>query len=152
MQGSQNLFCENSPACAADAFYARPDPAPGCCDFFIRNAFDALLKIDEPRADEDWMSVGIHKAGKDHFSCAVDFDNVLAILFQPGVAERGFGGADRNKFTAKAEDSAIFDDAEFFEAGPAARATLIRSMPKRQQLADIDEQQWLRRGCFGLLV
>ena len=39
----------------------------------------------------------------------------LAVLLQPGVAQGIFGLADGDDFSAKAENRAIFDDAEFFE-------------------------------------
>lgn len=81
----------------------------------------------------------IHEARKDDASCAVDLDDFLAILFQPGVAKSVFGSSDRNKFPTKAEDSTILDNAEFVEAATSAWTRLIRVAPKRQQLADIDK-------------
>ena len=85
------------------------------------------------------MGVGIHEAGEDDFSRAVDLDDFLAILFQPGITKSVFGCADGNKFSTEAQDSGVFYNAEFFETGTSAWARLIRVAPKRQQLADIDK-------------
>ena len=71
--------------------------------------------------------MGIDEAGQNDFAGAVDLDDFLAILLQPGIAQGVFGRADGNDLPAEAEDSAIFDDAEFFEVGTAARAGLAGS-------------------------
>jgi len=57
--------------------------------------------------------VRIDKPRQDNFARAVDLGNFLAILLQPGIAQRIFRGADGDDLTAEAQDRAIFDDAEF---------------------------------------
>ena len=81
------------------------------------------------------MSVRIDEAGKDYFARAIDLGDFLAILLEPGIAQGVFGRADGNDLPAEAQDRAIFDDAEFFEVGAAARARIadgerrVRSWP-----------------------
>jgi len=72
------------------------------------------------------MSVRIHEARKDDFACAVEFDELLAMLFDEGIAERVFGRADGNDFAAKAEDGGIGENAKIAESGTAVRAELRR--------------------------
>ena len=69
--------------------------------------------------------MGIHEAGQDDFTGAVDLSDFLAVLLQPGIAQGVFGGADGNDLSAEAEDRAVFDDAEFVEVGTTAGAGLL---------------------------
>ena len=81
------------------------------------------------------MGVGIDEAGQHDLAFAVDLDDCLAILLQPGIAEGVFAFADGDNLSAEAEHGAVFDDAKFFEFWPAPRAGVagaecsVRSWP-----------------------
>ena len=59
--------------------------------------------------------MGIDEAGEDDFAGAIDFSDAPAVLFQPGIAESVFGGADGHNSATEAQNRAPFDDGEFFE-------------------------------------
>ncbi len=63
----------------------------------------------------------------------------LRFFFSQGSRRASLVVADRNNLPAEAEDGTVFDDAQFFEVGAAARAGLARRL-KCEQLADIDEK------------
>jgi hypothetical protein len=89
------------------------------------------------------------KPGQNDLSRAIDLGNVLAILLQPGIAQRVFGRAHGNDLSAETQHRAVFDDAEFFEVGTAARSRPVGSTTQRDQLADVNEQQRVR--CLYLV-
>ena len=123
----KNFLRQNTASLPCARLHARPDAAAGRGDLFIGSAFDALLKIHQPRTDKNRMGVRIDEAREDDFARAVDLENFLAIFLQPGITQSVFGRADGNNLTAEAQDSAIFDDAELLEVGTAARAGLTGS-------------------------
>jgi hypothetical protein len=84
------------------------------------------------------MRVRIDEAGKHDVTDTVDFDDLFAILFEPGIAEGVFGPADRNNFAAQAEDSGVFEKAEFGECRAAAR-TGLHGRRNSEKLADVDQ-------------
>ncbi len=66
------------------------------------------------------MRVGIYKSRKDDFVSAIDLENFLAVLPQPRITQGIFRRADRNDFSAEAEYSRIFDDAQTAQIMSAA--------------------------------
>src|ERR1700683_3136805 len=101
-QGSENFLDQNALARRAHAFQARPNAAASRGDLFIRSALDAFLKIYQAWADENWMRVRIDEPGQNDFARAIDLDNLLMILFQPGIAQGIFGCANGNDLSAEA--------------------------------------------------
>ena len=79
------------------------------------------------------VRMGIDKARQHHAPATVDFDDLLAILLQPGIAQSVFRGADRNDLASQAEHGSVFDDAEFGKGSAASRAVAaersVRSWP-----------------------
>ena len=87
--------------------------------------------------------MGIDEPGQDDFASAVDLDNSLTILFQPGIAESVFSGADGNDFSSEAKDRPVFDNSEFFEGGTAAWTGQASRRPESNKLANVGEYQSL---------
>src|SRR5450755_817818 len=94
------------------------------------------------------MSMRVHESAEDYLSCAIDFDNFLAVLFDPGIAQCVFALAGRDNLSAYAENRAILDDAEALEIGAAARAGVSGRGPQGHQLADVHQQQRTIGWCF----
>src|SRR5580698_957897 len=122
MKRTKDFFRENSLPCSADGFDAGANAAAGSGNFFVRGAGDALLEIHQARVDESRMGVGVDEAWQHDVAGTVDFGDLLAILFKPGIAEGIFGLAHGNDFAAEAKDSGVFEEAEFGERGAAAGA------------------------------
>lgn len=53
-----------------------------------------------------------------------------------------FRRTDGNDLPGQAEDSAAFDDAEFFEVGTAARTGFGGRGPEREKLTDVGQKHW----------
>ena len=98
----------------------------------------------------------IHESGKNDLACTIDLDDPLAILLEPGVAQRIFALANGDNLASDAKHGGVLDDAEFAEFCSAPRAGLSGRRSQRQELADVDQQQrGLRlrfRDRFKLLV
>ena len=60
--------------------------ATGSGNLLVSRAFDPLLEVHEPWADENGMRVGVDETGKDHISGAVDFGDPIAVFFDPRIA------------------------------------------------------------------
>jgi hypothetical protein len=56
---------------------------------------------------------------------AVNLDDFLAILPDPGVAQRVFASANRNNFPAGAEHGAALDDIELAQFRASSRTRLV---------------------------
>jgi len=72
---------------------------------------------------------------------AIDLDDRLAILLEPGVAQCVLALADGNNLSPEAKDSGVFDNAEFLKFLPTADTGPVGTRLQRQKLADIDQQQ-----------
>jgi hypothetical protein len=79
----------------------------------------------------------INKTRQNDFARAIDLENFLAILLQPGIAQGLFGRADGNDLPPQAQNSAVLDDAELPKVGTAARTGPGQWGPERKQVADI---------------
>ena len=139
MQRRKHSSCQGALPCPAHTLDAAADASAGLSHLLVGRTLDSLLKIHQPRADENRMGVRIHKAGRDNFPGAIDFGNLLTILFQPGVAEGVFGRAYRNNLAANTEHGAVCDDSEFPELLPATRARFVRNRVQREKLPDVDQ-------------
>ena len=127
MKGFENFLREFASSCFAHRFDAGANSATGFGNLFVGCAGNALFKIDETGINEGRMGVGIDKTRKHDLTFAIDLDHLPAIFSQPRIAKGVFGCAHRDNFAAQAKDSGVFDDAEFLESGPAARAGLAAS-------------------------
>jgi hypothetical protein len=87
------------------------------------------------------MSVRVHESRQDDLPGAINLDNFLAVLPDPGIAQGVFTFAGRDDFFAYAQHCAILDDAEVLQRWAAARAVISGRRLQRQQLADVDEQE-----------
>ena len=83
--------------------------------------------------------MGIDEAGKDDSAGAIDFGDLLTMLLDPGIAESIFGRADGDDFAADAEDGGVFENAEFFEIGTAARALVSGMRTQGEKLEDVQQ-------------
>lgn len=59
--------------------------------------------------------MGIDKARKDNSTRAIDLRYPLAILLQPGIAQRVFCAADGNDFAADAKNCCVLENPQFAE-------------------------------------
>ena len=80
----------------------------------------------------------IHKARQNHASATVDFNNFLAMLLKPCIANGVFRCADRDNLSAHAYHGAVFDDRKFRERSAASRPHHWRA--QREELADVDQK------------
>ena len=145
VQSGQDFLLQDSLPCPADRFHTRADATASGGDLLIRSALDALLEIHETRGDKGWMGVGVDKARQHDFAGAVYLHDFLAILFQPGIAQGVFGGANGDYLSAEAEDGGVLNDAEFFESGTTARAEIVKLSSEREQLANVSQE---KSRCF----
>ena len=83
----------------------------------------------------------VHEPGQDNLAGTIDLDNFLSVLFDPGIAQSVSGFAGGDNLASDAEDGAVFDDAEFSEAGCAPRAGPAGGRAQGKKLADVDQQQ-----------
>ena len=100
--------------------------------------------------------MGIDKSRKHYFAGAVDFQNFLAIVLQPLIAEGVFRLTHGDDFSANAQNRAIFDNAQFFQIGTAPWSGLARIIAgerncgcrnaEREKLPNIGQQNCRR--CF----
>ena len=79
----------------------------------------------------------IYESGQNYFAGAVNFDDFLAVLLQPGIAQRVFGLAGGNDFAAVFHDDIGFID---FLLGPMR--SKVRRPPGRR------DSPILKRGNF----
>jgi len=92
----------------------------------------------------------IDESGDDDFAGAVDFVDLPVVLLYPGIAEGVFGRANRDDLPANGENSSILDDAELVEVSAAARSRLSRRGTQTNELADVKQEEWGRRGISSL--
>ena len=85
--------------------------------------------------------MGIDESGQDNLAGAIDFDNLLAMLLDPGIAQGVFGLAGRNNLSTQAQHSAVLYDAKVAEPGSSPRTGLAGGGAQSKQLADVDQQQ-----------
>lgn len=88
--------------------------------------------------------MGIDEAGKHDFAGAVDLGDLLAMFFDPGIAESVFGGTDGDDLAAEAENGSVFNDAEFLQCGAAARALTLGGRAQGEKLGDVQQEQGIR--------
>jgi hypothetical protein len=85
--------------------------------------------------------MGVHETGQNNLAGAVKFDNLLAMLPDPGIAQGVFGPAGGDDLLAHAQHRAVFDDAEFLEFRTAAWAGVSGRRSQRKQLSDVNKEQ-----------
>jgi len=90
------------------------------------------------------MTVGVNKAGEDHLSGTVDFDDSLAIPRNPGIAQSLPGFIDESNFSIQAENCAIVKDAELRQIRAATGASVAAWRTQRQELANVKQK---KSGC-----
>src|SRR6266567_4632725 len=117
----QHVFCR-----LANRVQAGSDTAARGRNFFVGSAFDSLLEIYQPRADEDGVRVRIDETGEHDLASAIDLDDFAAMFFEPRIAQCFLSCADRNDLATEAQESAVFDDAEFLEVRGTAWARTAR--------------------------
>ena len=71
---------------------------------------------------------------------AVNLDNLLAILPDPGIAQRLFGIADRDNLPGDTQHRTIFDDGKFLQIEASAGTGSIGSGAQGEELANVDQQ------------
>src|SRR5713101_7039269 len=122
MQHVQNFVRQQVLAGFAYGFDTRANASARLGNLFVGRARDAFLEIHQPRRNEHGMSVGIDEPGQNNLTLTVNLDDSLAILLEPGIAQRVFGVADGNNLPADTKDGSVFYDAEFAEFRAAAWA------------------------------
>ena len=93
------------------------------------------------------MSVGVDEPRQRYLADTVDFDQALAVLFNPGIAQRLAGGADRNNLSADTEHSSFLDDSELVKFRTASEALVPGRGTQCDQLADVQQQNGRDRFC-----
>ena len=68
------------------------------------------------------MRVRVYTSWNYDLPGGIDLIDLLAMLLNPGIAERLFGGANGDNLSADGENCGVFDDTEFIELRPATRA------------------------------
>jgi hypothetical protein len=53
----------------------------------------------------------INESRDDNVTGAIDLGDLLAMLFDPGIAESGFGRADGDDLASDREDGCVFENA-----------------------------------------
>ena len=137
---SQNFLNQIPLRCPANAFDARPNAAAGRGDLFIGSAFDALLKIHQPRADKNRMGVRIHEAGQHDFARTVDLGDLLRFFLSQGSRSASLVVPTETIFPPRHMHGTVFDDAEFLEVGTATRTGLAGRRSKGDKLADVGKK------------
>jgi hypothetical protein len=80
----------------------------------------------------------IDDPGQNHAAAAIDFNNLLAILPEPRIAQRVFRSANRDDLAAKAEHGTVLDNSEFGKESTASRSIHHRR-PQCEKLADVGQ-------------
>ena len=84
----------------------------------------------------------IDKAGQHHAASTIDLDDLLAVALQPTIADRILRGPGRDDLPTDAENGSIFNNSQVGKI--ASTAGTWRRTAQRHELADIDEEDWLR--------
>lgn len=127
----------------ANTLEAGANASAGAGDFFVGCALNSLFEINQTWRSEGGMRVRIDESGNHDLTGAIDFRDALTVLLDrfpnPGIAEGVSRSANRNDFSAEAENGGVFENAELFEGRPAARAWVLRKM-QSEELADVGEE------------
>jgi hypothetical protein len=84
--------------------------------------------------------MGIHKAGQDDSTGAVDFGQAPRVFLDPGILESLARFPHGNNLAGNAKHSRVSDDAQFAECAAAARAGSSRHTHGKE-LANVEEHQ-----------
>src|SRR3977135_3585858 len=95
------------------------------------------------------MRVRIHESRQHYFASTVDLGNSFEIFLQPGIAQSVFHFPHGYDLPAETQDRAFFDDVELIEFRSSMRPPVGRRS-YREQLADIDEEEWRLTMLTGL--
>ena len=86
------------------------------------------------------MRVGIDKSREDDLSLTINLDNLLAILPDPGVAQRLFGIANRDNLPGDTQHRTIFDHGKFRQIEASPGTGPIGTGAQGEELANVDQQ------------
>jgi hypothetical protein len=86
------------------------------------------------------MRVGIDKSRENDLSLTINLDNLLAILPDPGVAQRISGPAYRDDLPGDTQHRTIFDYGKFRQIEASAGTGPIGTGAQGEELANVDQQ------------
>lgn len=87
------------------------------------------------------MRVRIDEAGEYDLTCAVDFENLFAIGFYPGITQRVSGLTNRNDLARHAKNRSVFDNSKFAKLPATTRAGTGRVSCQGQELSDVHQKR-----------